>query len=236
MPCNIEIKARCNSLSNVLAILKKPEEESGFKFEEIATFTHEDTYFKTERGLAKLRVVNPGMFQAQCELLIYHRSARESGPRLSNWQSLRPSHSVAESVEIKDLLSLTFGVDTTVTKIRSLYMFENVRIHLDSVDGLGDFLEFEALFSDDAGEQQYEERGKKTVKKLMDLLSISSADLIAESYYHLMKEKEAEMTGPWRWIQPFLDIFHLDPNLVYKKIKEGVKLNSYKEQLLLPCQ
>lgn len=34
-----------------------------------------------------------------------------------------------------------------VRKVRELYILENVRIHLDRVENLGDFIEFEAIVS-----------------------------------------------------------------------------------------
>lgn len=204
MPNNIEIKARCKDLGAAVAIIQAQED-----IHQLDTFVHQDTYFHTERGLAKLRVINPGVFSAQCELLIYHRSARESGPRLSYWQSFRPT-SAADSPEIKKLLSITFGVDVEVIKVRTLYMFENVRIHFDTVEGLGEFIEFEALYPDSTDAEtmaNLQENGKEKVKKLMQLLQISDDDLVAESYYHLKKEKETEAKGYWpSLLQSFLDI------------------------------
>jgi predicted adenylyl cyclase CyaB len=43
------------------------------------------------------------------------------------------------------MLAETLGVVVEVRKSRQLYMFENARIHLDSVDGLGTFVEFEVV-------------------------------------------------------------------------------------------
>ncbi len=61
-----------------------------------------------------------------------------------------------------------------------LYLFNNARIHLDSVQGLGSFIEFEVLVT----------KGKTQAKSLMRTLSkkfsISKAAVIASSYSDLL--------------------------------------------------
>lgn len=38
------------------------------------------------------------------------------------------------------------GIKGEVKKARTLFIFERTRIHIDSVDGLGDFMELEVRF------------------------------------------------------------------------------------------
>ena len=69
-----------------------------------------------------------------------------------------------------------------VTKRRRLLLLENVRIHLDEVEGLGSFIELEALAggaSDLAGEHAQ-------VAGLTEQLEIEDAALVAESYSDLL--------------------------------------------------
>ncbi|MGH7787726.1 MAG: class IV adenylate cyclase [Candidatus Binatia bacterium] len=72
-----------------------------------------------------------------------------------------------------------------VRKRREILLWDNVRIHLDAVDGLGTFLELEAVVDaahDDA-------RCQAQVATLMAALAIADADLIRASY--------AELLRPW---------------------------------------
>ena len=48
-------------------------------------------------------------------------------------------------IAIKEALARAWGVRGVVRKRRELFFFHNVRIHLDQVEGLGTFLEFEAV-------------------------------------------------------------------------------------------
>ena len=50
-------------------------------------------------------------------------------------------------------LAAALGIRTVVRKQRTVYLHKNVRIHLDAVDGLGTFLEFEAVMPDGAPDQ-----------------------------------------------------------------------------------
>jgi adenylate cyclase, class 2 len=68
-----------------------------------------------------------------------------------------------------------------VVKERRIYLWENVRIHLDRVDGLGHYLEFEAVLSEDAGSDISQER----VDYLTRVLGIRPQDTIAGSYSDL---------------------------------------------------
>ena len=47
--------------------------------------------------------------------------------------------------ELKETLAAACGTRAVVVKRGEIFLVEHVRIHLDEVDGLGDFLEFEAV-------------------------------------------------------------------------------------------
>jgi predicted adenylyl cyclase CyaB len=55
---------------------------------------------------------------------------------------------VQEPAELREALAAVLGITVVVTKARRLFIFEGVRIHLDRVDGLGDFIEFEGVAAD----------------------------------------------------------------------------------------
>lgn len=79
-------------------------------------------------------------------------------------------------------LSLTLGIETQVSKRRALHMWHGVRIHLDEVEGLGPFVEFEAPVADDHDLPGATDR----VARLRHAFEIDETDLVAASYCDLM--------------------------------------------------
>ncbi len=76
------------------------------------------------------------------------------------------------------------GIHTIIEKNREIYLYENVRIHLDEVKKLGNFLEFEAVM-DEKYRNKEVETGK--VEYLMEKFGIKNEHLIGESYENLME-------------------------------------------------
>jgi predicted adenylyl cyclase CyaB len=72
-----------------------------------------------------------------------------------------------------------------VCKRREVLLWDNVRIHLDQVDGLGTFLELEAVV--DALHDETACRAQ--IDRLMDALRLSESDLIRASYAELLLER-----------------------------------------------
>lgn len=102
----------------------------------IGTLTQTDLYFKLSDGRLKRRSA-PG---EPVEWIFYHRPDRAS-PRMSNYSILSDEQAKRRwgTESLKPWL--------TVVKLRDLWMFGEVRIHMDEVEGLGCFLEFEAKVS-----------------------------------------------------------------------------------------
>jgi len=171
---NIELKARFPDLT----VARAKAESIGAKFN--ATLNQTDTYFRAHSGRLKLREINGG----QAELIAYHRSnAVES--RESSYTIIP----IAEPALLKQALTVTLGVRQIVTKQRDLWLWKNVRIHLDQVKGLGSFIEFEAVVSDEFNE----EVSAKNVAELCAHLSIREQDLIGQSYSDLLGQKIADV-------------------------------------------
>ena len=78
---------------------------------------------------------------------------------------------------MREILNALLGTWIEVTKTRQVWLWENVRIHLDEVEGLGRFVELEAV-SEDRGISESTER----VETLMRALEIGSDQLIEGSY------------------------------------------------------
>jgi homotetrameric cytidine deaminase len=126
-----------------------------------------DTYFRTRSGRLKLREEEPG----GATLIQYDRpdepSARESRYRLTR---------VDDPGELRASLDAALGMLVVVEKERHLLLWEGVRIHLDTVAGLGSFVELEAVAPPDSDLSA--ERDK--VARLQRALGI--AEVLTDSY------------------------------------------------------
>jgi homotetrameric cytidine deaminase len=131
-----------------------------------------DTYFAVAHGRLKLREEDPG----GATLIAYERPDAAS-ERVSDYR-LVP---VAEPEPLREALAAASGVSAVVVKRRRLLMWENVRIHLDEVRGLGSFLELEAVA--EPGSDLTRERAQLAELRL--LLEISDDALREGSYADL---------------------------------------------------
>ncbi|MBA2429336.1 MAG: class IV adenylate cyclase, partial [Thermoleophilaceae bacterium] len=103
--------------------------------EDRGTLHQRDTYFHAVHGRLKLREQPP----EPPHLIAYSRAAGQ-GPRPSLYRIAE----VADPTVLAETLGDTLGVRVVVEKARRLLMWRNVRIHVDRVAGLGDFVELEA--------------------------------------------------------------------------------------------
>lgn len=104
--------------------------------EDKGTLIQRDTYFEVPRGRLKLREES----DAIAHLIAYERPDL-AGHKESRYRLIE----VREPVELKDALAGVLGVKSVVRKTRRLFIFNGVRIHLDQVEDLGDFIEFEGV-------------------------------------------------------------------------------------------
>ena len=165
---NIEIKARIDDLEQVRNRILQLEHQY------LGVDHQTDTYFKTNKGRIKLResaLIAP-------YLIIYLRPDQR-GPKSSVYHKL----AVEDPSGVKKVLAQILGKHVTVIKKREIFLYKNVRIHLDQIKNLGTFVEFEAVM--DAKHQNRAVETKK-VKYLMKILGINSKDLIDGSYENLI--------------------------------------------------
>jgi predicted adenylyl cyclase CyaB len=85
-------------------------------------------------SLLKLRVEDEG------ESLIKYNRDEVNPDRFSNYEVIYLKSSGSEK-----FFNSIFTVEAIVRKKRSLYLYNNTRVHLDTVQGLGTFMEFETL-------------------------------------------------------------------------------------------
>jgi adenylate cyclase class 2 len=169
---NIEIKAKYPDLSKARRIAK------GLKTRFEAQDLQVDTYFKTHAGRLKLRESSRGY----AELIPYQRPDQK-GPKTCHYAVIP----VKEPRKVKSLLRTLLGVDAVVEKKREIFLVKNVRIHLDRVKNLGNFLEFEAVFKNDSPGNRKAEKAK--VEKLLRAFEVSPKNLLKNSYREMVKKK-----------------------------------------------
>ncbi len=167
---NIEIKARCNDLAAIQKILKSGNAE--FK----GTDRQIDSYFKVNSGRLKLREGN-----IENALIHYNREdkveAKESDVML---------YKSSKNELLKELLTRALGILVTVDKEREIYFIGNVKFHLDKVEGLGEFVEIEAIGDEDVNKDDL----MKQCKFYLNLFNISSKDLVPFSYSDMLLGKQ----------------------------------------------
>ena len=137
-----------------------------------------DTYFATGGYRMKLRESSLGK-----HWLIGYRRPDDGDSRKSAYR-LTPVPDPAEKLRI---LSTAMSVKAVVEKERLLYMLDSVRIHLDTVAGLGDFLEFEAVLESEAEEIE----GHARIAELREEFGIDDDDLVSLSYSDLVSREVA---------------------------------------------
>lgn len=173
-PCrNLELKARdpdpVRSISTCLTLQARDE---GFK-------EQRDTYFEVRRGRLKLREA----VGVAAELIAYKR------PDDPRWRESRYRIlEVTDAAEMKAALSDTLGVKAVVAKRRHLFRLDGVAIHLDEVEGVGSFIEFElaASLTSDLAPQHLK------LESLRSAFEILDRDLVAGSYSDLVSANKAE--------------------------------------------
>jgi len=156
---NFELKARCSDLDHARAAARDlgavPD----------CVLLQHDTFFPSANGRLKLREIEG----AGTELIWYDRPNHE-GARLSRFRI------VPAPDGLKEALTLALGTSGIVRKRRELLLWHNIRIHLDQVEGLGTFVEFEAVLDENDDLQLAHER----LDKLAGALHLG--ERIATSY------------------------------------------------------
>lgn len=170
MPSNIEIKAYA---SNFDEIRRRAEALSD---RPVDILPQEDTFFNTPQGRLKLRVLSANQGQ-----LIYYTRPDQEGPKRSDYHI----YLTADPENLKRVLELAYGVRGVVRKTRYLYLVGQTRVHLDDVEGLGQFMELEVVIQDG----QSDADGQMIAEDLMARLGVERSDLIEGAYMDLLESR-----------------------------------------------
>lgn len=168
MPRNIEIKAR---IASVEALLPRAREQAHGAAPVL--IEQDDQFFRCAHGRLKLRTFADGT----AELIAYDR-ADTAGPKLSDYVRAP----VADADALRQALARALGDDGRVVKQRRLLIAGQTRIHLDRVQGLGDFLELEVVLRD----EQTVAEGERIAHGLLKSLGVDPSQLLTGAYRDLL--------------------------------------------------
>ena len=168
---NLERKFRCPDLAAVRAALPA----LATRYEGIQLQT--DTYFHARAGRLKLREID-----GAAAVLIWYNRSDAATAKLCNYLLIP----VADAVLLRTGLIAALGVRGVVRKRREIYHWRNVRIHLDDVEGLGTFVEFEAVLSAEDDEAVAHE----DLEMLQHTLKLGDAEELAVSNVDLLPVAE----------------------------------------------
>lgn len=172
MHINFEFKARCPDIEAAENILLQLDPMF------VGTDHQADTYFNVPNGRLKLR---EGTIE---NALIHYERTNIAAAKQSN--VILYQHQPHPS--LKQILAKALGIKIIVEKQRKIYFLNNVKFHLDSVQGLGSFIEVEAI--DKSGNI-----GLETLQQQCDtyaqLFQIEKTGFIAESYSDLLAKNSS---------------------------------------------
>lgn len=180
---NIDTKAKIKNLQEKEQLVKEIGE---FQYEE----TQVDTYFKVKKGKLKIRE-SPH----EASLILYDRPTKKIRETniLIFGATFNPasakSLTTGEITNLKNILMKVLDVKVIITKKRKIYFTKSLsipgelRIHIDNVNDLGKFIEFEIQTTE-------KKEGKKLIRNLLERCKISEDALIEDSYSDLLKKRK----------------------------------------------
>jgi adenylate cyclase class 2 len=132
-----------------------------------------DTYFNVADGRLKLREGN-----IENSLIWYKR---ENAADAKQSDIILYKHEPAAA--LKNILTKVHGVKVVVDKRRRIYFMENVKFHFDTVRGLGEFMEVEAI--DETG-MIGSEKLREQCDYYAAFFGIASGDFLQYSYSDML--------------------------------------------------
>jgi len=166
---NLELKARVDDLMRLRNIATKLGAAFGGKDRQI------DTFYKVPEGRFKIRESSI----TGNELIAYSRRDK-GGAMESEYERVR----LYDVTRFKRLLGRALDFEAVVVKQREIFILGNARIHLDEVENLGSFIEFELeLDNEETGNHSAE----SIIKELTRLFDIKEENIVGRSYADLLK-------------------------------------------------
>lgn len=168
MSRNVEIKAR---IAGIEALLPRARTLADGDAQRLL---QDDTFFRVPHGRLKLREFGDGSAE-----LIHYQRPDTARAKLSDYVRTP----VPSPASMREALERALGASIgRVRKQRLLLMAGATRIHLDQVQGLGEFIELEVVLR----EGQSEADGALLAERLMHELGLAAAPRIAGAYLDLL--------------------------------------------------
>lgn len=171
MARNVEIKATIASVGAMLPLVARIADSGPTEI------MQDDTFFACPNGRLKLRA-----FSEQAGELIFYQRPDDTGPK----ESFYVRSPTTSPGTLRQTLTLAYGQAGRVRKQRTLFLTGRTRIHLDRVEGLGDFLELEVVLAED----EPTEAGNAIADELLARLGIASGQLLATAYVDLLADRQ----------------------------------------------
>lgn len=168
---NIELKIGIKDFQTIRPLLKSAGAQR------IGILKQVDTYYNTKQGRLKLREINNKEF-----VLIFYERPDISIAKQSNYELLSLEKGQAEKLKL--ILKIVLGEKIVVKKKRELWLFQNTRIHMDSVTGLGTFLELETVV------KQNIKNARKEYDNIYKLLKLDQYKKYQRSYSDMLLKVE----------------------------------------------
>jgi len=147
----------------------------------VGTVKQVDTYFRVASGRLKKRETEFDGNPEPAEFIHYERHDRAT-PKISKFDIFTEEQAAAR------FGTLPLPVWLVVTKTREIFMHGGLRVHLDEVEGLGRFIEFEALVS----RNQNMARCHELVGELRRALGPTLGEPVSVSYSDLLADQQGE--------------------------------------------
>jgi predicted adenylyl cyclase CyaB len=164
---NLELKARHPDLAAARETVRRLGAQPA------GTEDQTDTFFHVPQGRLKLREID-----GRPAVLIWYDRPDDEGVRPSRYHLV----TVEDPAGLRAALAAGLGVRGQVRKRREIFLWHNVRVHLDEVAGLGTFVEFEAVLSPTEDEAISQAR----LDRLGETLAIDSSLRVSRSYVDLL--------------------------------------------------
>jgi adenylate cyclase class 2 len=175
MPKNYELKV---PIQNILrAKYKARTYISVKKNPRMFSESQKDIYYNVSKGRLKLRIID-----GKRGTLIFYERKEKTGKRISNYLLAETGN----PAELDNIMRKLYKVLVIVNKKREIYIANNVRIHVDKVRGLGNYLEFEIIFNSIR-------EAKKTMTELITLFGLKENTFIKSSYSDLLLKEQLKL-------------------------------------------
>jgi len=168
----VELKAKVGSLEPFR------EKLESLNAEYVGTFRQVDTYYEVPQGRLKLRETE-GESKVQ---LVYYERPDVQGPKQSQVFIIE----LTKPQFMKQFLNKVLPTKTVVDKQRTIYRLKGTQVHLDTVQTLGTYVEFERRTENTL---EAARKAHETLEELMQTLSVKQETLQKGSYCDLIMQK-----------------------------------------------